>query len=91
MINTTIKVVSSDGIHSSEETVVMQSAGSVSSNDDRQNHVNSFPIDNIQYAIKVTIDGILDDIDDEERRRNAIRSRLDGNDVELPGTGDTNV
>lgn len=85
MINTTVKVVSSDGIRSSEEVIIIQSAGSISIDEDRQNHVNSFPIDNVQYAVKVTLDNILDEAEDEIRRRKAIRDRLNGLEGEMPG------
>lgn len=85
MINTTITVVSSDGKHSSEEVIIIQSAGAVQIDDDRSNHVNSIPLDNVQYAVKVTIDNILDTIEDEEKRRKAISDRLDGLEADMPG------
>ena len=85
MINTTITVVSSDGKHSSEEVIIMQSAGAIGIDDDRNNHVNSIPLDNVQYAIKVTLDNILDIVEDEEERRKAIKDRLGGLENELPG------
>lgn len=90
MINTTIKVVSSDGIHSSEEVIIIQSAGAIGIDDDRNNHVNSIPLDNIQYAVKVTLDNILDVIENEEERRKAIRDRLNGLENELPGITEEN-
>lgn len=85
MINTTIRVVSSDGVRSSEEVIITQSAGAVGIDEDRQNHINSISLDNIQHAVEVTIDNILDAIEDEENRRKAIRDRLDGLEVDLPG------
>lgn len=79
MINTTIKVTSSDGRRSSEEVVVLQSAGTISQEQDRQNHVNSINLDNVQYAVSVTLDNILDEIEAEEARRQAVRDEVKRN------------
>ena len=76
MINTTIKVVSSDGRRSSEETIIFQSAGKIAIEDDRKNHISAIPLDNVQYAVEVTLDNILDEIEDEERRRQAVRDEV---------------
>ena len=87
MINTTIKVVSSDGCHSSEEVIIFQSAGQVSLKDDKDNHVNAIPLDNVQYAVEVTLDNILDQIEAEEARRQAVRDEVRRNREEAGDVG----
>lgn len=76
MINTTIKVVSSDGNRSSEEVIILQSAGAMELEPDRENHINSLNLDNVQYAVKVTIDNVLDEIEQEKARRQAVRDEI---------------
>ena len=85
MINTTIKVVSSDGCRSSEEVIIFQSAGQVSLKDDKDNHINAIPLDNVQYAVKVTLDNILEQIEAEEARRQAVRDEVKRNREEAEG------
>ena len=67
MINTTIKVVSSDGKHSSEETVIVQSAGDMDMEEDVTSHKNacSALLSNVEHAVEVTLERIQDEIDKE--------------------------
>lgn len=67
MINTTIKVVSSDGKHSSEETVIVQSAGDMDMEEDVTSHKNacSALLSNVEHAVEVTLERIQDQIEDE--------------------------
>lgn len=68
MINTTIKVVSSDGKHSAEETVIVQSAGDMDMEEDVTAHKNacSALLSNVEHAVEVTLERIQDQIDEEK-------------------------
>jgi hypothetical protein len=67
MINTTVKVVSTDGAHSAEETVIVQSAGDMDMEGDVNAHKNSFSamIGSVEHAVEVTLERIQDQIEDE--------------------------
>ena len=71
MINTTIKVVSSDGKHSSEETVIVQSAGDMDMEEDVTSHKNacSALLSNVEHAVEVTLERIQDEIDRENPKK----------------------
>lgn len=68
MINTTIKIVSSDGKHSSEETVIVQSAGDMDMEQDVESHKGACVsmLNSVEHAVEVTLERIQDQIDDEK-------------------------